>query len=159
MNPANHPLPAAGSDRTISTSRRISAPRQAILQAFVDGDRLARWWGPAGFSNSFEIFEPRPGGAWRFVMHGPDGTSYPNQSIVEEVGPDRIVVRHTSAPHFVLTIALEDVGGQTRLAWRMVFESATVCAKVKPVVTVANEQNLDRLEAELARGAAAGPGR
>jgi hypothetical protein len=32
-----------------------------------------------------------------------------------------------------------------------VFESAEVCAQLRPVVTVANEPNLDRLEAELAR--------
>ena len=29
---------------------------------------------------TFHTFELWPGGRWRFVMHGPDGTDYPNES-------------------------------------------------------------------------------
>jgi uncharacterized protein YndB with AHSA1/START domain len=53
--------------------------------------------GPAGFRNTFEVFEPRPGGRWCFLMHGPDGVDHPNESVflaVEE--PERIVFRHVS---------------------------------------------------------------
>ena len=31
------------------------------------------------------IFELRPGGQWRFVLHGPDGTNYPNENVFREV--------------------------------------------------------------------------
>jgi uncharacterized protein YndB with AHSA1/START domain len=139
-------------DRTVSTSRLVAATPAAILAAFIDGARLARWWGPAGFSNTFEIFEPRPGGRWNFVMHGPDGAAYPNQSVVDEVGSGRIVVRHLSPPRFSLTIGLETQGTGTRLTWTQEFESAEVAAGLRALVVPANEQNLDRLEAEL-RGA------
>ncbi|HWC28632.1 MAG TPA: SRPBCC domain-containing protein [Dehalococcoidia bacterium] len=34
----------------------------------------------------------RPGGRWRFVMHGPDGTDYDNLiTFVEIVAPERLV--------------------------------------------------------------------
>jgi uncharacterized protein YndB with AHSA1/START domain len=34
---------------------------------------------------------------WRFVMHGRDGTNYPNESVfVEVVAPERVVFEHLS---------------------------------------------------------------
>jgi hypothetical protein len=67
------------------------------------------------------------------------------------VRPERIVFRHGSAPQFEMTITLAEQGGSTLLTWQMLFESAAVCEKVKRYAVDANEQNLDRLEAELAR--------
>jgi uncharacterized protein YndB with AHSA1/START domain len=43
---------------------------------------LSRWWGPAGFTNTFEVCEFKKGGRWSFVMHGPDGRNYPNESVL-----------------------------------------------------------------------------
>ena len=53
-------------DRELVTSRVIAAPRSRVYAAFADPAQLARWWGPAGFTNSFETFDLRPGGSWRF---------------------------------------------------------------------------------------------
>jgi len=91
-----------------------------------------------------------PGGTWRLVMHGPDGASYQNKSVfVEVLKPERIVLRHVSGPQFLLTIALAEQGGRTRIAWRMRFESAAQCHRIRRFAVETNEQNLDRLEAEL----------
>ncbi|WP_435016548.1 SRPBCC domain-containing protein [Tundrisphaera sp. TA3] len=80
---------------TFSTKRTFAASPGAIFDAFQDPDRLARWWGPAGFTNTFETFEFRSGGRWAFAMHGPDGTTYPNESTFESIVPGReIVIRH-----------------------------------------------------------------
>ena len=49
-----------------------------------------------------------------------------------------------------MTATLEDLGGKTKLTWHMLFESAAVCEKLKQICVPANEQNFDRLEAELA---------
>jgi uncharacterized protein YndB with AHSA1/START domain len=117
-----------------------------------DPDQLARWWGPAGFSNTFHVFDFRGGGAWRLTMHGPDGRDYPNESVFEElVPPRRVVVRHVCAPHFTLTVDLAEHDGQTELDWCQRFDSADVFRQVEAVVTPANEQNLDRLAACLAQ--------
>jgi uncharacterized protein YndB with AHSA1/START domain len=139
------------SDREIATTRVLDASPELVFRAFSDPAHLARWWGPKGFTNTFHEFDLRPGGAWRFVMHGPDGAHYQNHSVfVEVVPPERIVINHVSGPHFHLTITLAEQAGRTKLSWRMLFESAAECDKVKTFAVPANEQNLDRLETELA---------
>lgn len=44
------------------SSREIPATPDQIFAAFSDPVRLARWWGPAGFTNTFEVCEFHPGG-------------------------------------------------------------------------------------------------
>ncbi len=72
----------------------------------------------------------RPGGVWRFVMHGPDGRDYQNRITYEEVvPPERIVYRHGGGDdvepvQFRQTITFEDLGGRTRIVWRGEFPTA-----------------------------------
>jgi hypothetical protein len=40
-------------------------------------------------------------------------------------------------------------GAGTLVYWRLLFDSADECARIRSVVVEANEQNLDRLEAHL----------
>ena len=68
------------SDREIVTTRVFDAPRELVFKAWTDPDHLAKWWGPKGFTNTFQEFDMRPGGVWRFIMHGPDGVDYKNKS-------------------------------------------------------------------------------
>jgi len=134
------------------SSRVFDYPCEVVFRAVTDPNVLARWWGPAGFTNVFEICEPRPGGAWRFVMQGPDGTRYPNESeFVEVVPTERIVLVHLRPMHrFELTMTFADEAGQTRLTWRMLFDSAEEVERIRPYVPAANEQNFDRLQEQLA---------
>jgi uncharacterized protein YndB with AHSA1/START domain len=140
-------------DREFVHSRLIDAPQEKVFQAFADPYHLARWWGPNGFSNTFEDFCFRPGGAWRFVMHGPDGTNYPNESVfLEIVVPERVVIEHLSkGHHFFLTITFADRGDRTLVGWRQVFDTEAHRERIAPVVETANEQNLDRLANEVRR--------
>ena len=140
--------PAAGE---IVSTRVFDAPRAAVFRAFTDPSRLSRWWGPSGFTNIFQQFDPRPGGAWRFVMRGPDGAEYHNASDFVEVLPgERIVLDHLEAVHsFRMWMTYADEAGGTRLTWRMHFHSAEHADTVRDVIQVANEQNFDRLDAEL----------
>ena len=140
------------SELEILSARTFDAPRERVFEAFSDPARLARWWGPKGFTNTFQEFDPRPGGTWRFLMHGPGGADIPNESVfVEVVRPERIVFRHVSGHRFEMTITLAEQGGRTRVTWRMRHETARECAEVRPFVVDANEQNFDRLAEELAR--------
>jgi len=109
--------------------------------------------GTGRFTNTFEVFEFRPGGRWKFVMHGPDGVNYPNQSVFLELEPAaRLVIQHLSQPHFVLTVTLTAHDGATSVDWAQVFEDAAVAARVRHIVEPSNEQNLDRLESVLTGG-------
>lgn len=85
-------------------------------------------------------------------MHGPDGHNYPNENIFEEIAPPaKVVIRHVSEPKFRLTITLTPSANGTRLSWSQAFEDAQVAQSVKSIVVPANEQNLDRLTAEVLR--------
>lgn len=137
-------------DRELVTSRVIAAPRSRVYAAFADPAQLARWWGPEGFTNTFETFDLHPGGTWRFVMHGPDGADYPNESVFVEVVPEqRVVFNHVSSPAFEMSITFSDHGPRTAVGWRQRFASADECRRIAAIAVPANEQNLDRLAALL----------
>ena len=129
------------------------SPRE-IYGAFESADLLASWWGPEGFTSTFEVFEFTTGGRWKFVMHGPDGKDYPNQSLFEELVPDaRIVIHHDCPPNFRLTVELTPVSEGTYLTWVQVFEDAETAQAVKLRAGPANEQNIDRLTHVLSEAA------
>lgn len=143
------PTPAAA----LRTERLFSAAPREIFDAFRRAELLARWWGPNGFTNTFERFEFIPGGRWVFVMHGPDGSSFPNESVFREIQPDtRIVIEHVVNPWYRLSVTLTPRGRQTHLAWIQEFESPEFATRIRPLIETANEQVLDRLESLLADG-------
>src|ERR1700677_4428258 len=112
--------------RSIITVREFDAPRELVFSLFTDPKHLAQWFGPNGFTTTTSSFDMRPGGVWRFVMHGPDGRDYQNRVTYEEVvPPERIVYRHGGGPvQFTQTITFDDLGGKTRITWRHDFSSA-----------------------------------
>jgi uncharacterized protein YndB with AHSA1/START domain len=142
---------------TFKTTRIFSAPAEAVFSAFETPNRLAKWWGPNGFRNTFETFEFKPDGLWRFTMHGPDGSNYPNESIFVSIEQAReISLKHLSQPHFQLTITFASTGSGTLVTWEQVFEDAAIAANIRHIVEPANEQNLDRWEAEVRAGESGG---
>ena len=117
--------------RSIIGVREFDAPRELVFAAWTDPKHLAQWWGPNGFTTTTSSFDFRPGGVWRFIMHGPDGRDYQNRVTFDEiVPPERIVYSHGGGGEdlepvqFQQTVMFEDIGGRTRLTWRGVFSSA-----------------------------------
>jgi uncharacterized protein YndB with AHSA1/START domain len=116
--------------RSIIGVREFDAPRDLIFAAFTDPKHLAQWWGPNGFTTTTHSFDFRPGGVWRFVMHGPDGRDYQNRIIFEEIAPPtRIVYRHggdedVEPVRFTTTVTFQDLGSKTRITMRLDFSSA-----------------------------------
>ncbi len=116
-------------DREIELVRVINAPRQRVFDAFADPKHLAQWWGPDGFTTTTERMEFRPGGVWRFCMHGPDGRDYQNMITYEEiVPPERIVYKHGGDPdcepvNFRVRATFEEQVGKTKVTLLMVFAS------------------------------------
>jgi len=109
-------------DREIRTIRVFNAPRELVWQALTDPAHVDHWWGPDGFTNITSKHEMRTGGAWVFVMRGPDGTEYPNAITYREVlPPEKIVFRQGQSEvedpegDFNTVITLEDLGGKTRV--------------------------------------------
>jgi uncharacterized protein YndB with AHSA1/START domain len=99
------------------------------------------------------MFEFRPGGRWKFVMHGPDGSNHPNESVFLKLdAPSTLVIQHVSQPRFVLTVTLAAHERGTAISWAQEFEAGRVAARIRHIVEPANEQNLDRLQSVLSDG-------
>ena len=127
---------------------------EQVFAAISDPERLARWWGPAGFSNTFSVCDFKNGGRWVFTMHGPDGHSYANESMFAAIEPPRkVIIQHVSNPRYLMTIALTPMASGTLVSWSQAFEDARVGQRLESIVVPANEQNLDRLTAEVLRTA------
>ena len=138
---------------TFRSHRVLPYQPQAVFEAFARPELLARWWGPAGFTNTFEVFEFRPAGRWTFVMHGPDGSHHPNENVFLELHvPSKLVIQHVSRPRYVLTVTLAAHEAGTAITWAQAFEDSAVGARIRHIVEAANEQNLDRLLSVLAGG-------
>lgn len=145
-------MPSIVGDNAIVTSREIDASRERVYRAWTTPELLARWWGPKGFTNTFHQCDMNPGGEWRYTMHGPDGTDYPNYSVfVEFVPTERVVLDHLSGHEFRVTATFEDLGGgRTGVTFRQHFKLTADFEKAKPYCIEGNEQNLERLAALLA---------
>lgn len=137
---------------TFSTSREIPATAEQVFAAFRDPKRLARWWGPAGFTNTFHLCEFESGGRWSYTMHGPNGANFRNESVFAEVTPaEKVVIQHVSEPKYRLTILLNPSSSGTIVSWAQAFEKPDVASRIEHIVVPANEQNLDRLTQEVLR--------
>src|SRR5262245_26153952 len=107
----------------------FNAPRELVFSAWTDPKHVAQWWGPKGFTTTISEMEVRPGGVWRFIMHGPDGRDYKNKIIfLEVVKPERLVYKHspekgTEPVNFEVTVTFTQEGDRTRLGMRMLFPS------------------------------------
>ena len=119
---------AAASDREIIVTRTIEGARPLVFGAYTDVKHLAHWYGPDGFTTTTHQFAFRPGGVWEFIMHGPDGTDYPNRIEYREiVPPERIVYVHGASAddpkEFVSTVSFVARGAATEVTMRAVFKT------------------------------------
>ena len=137
---------------TFNHSRDIPATPAQVFAAISTPERLARWWGPNGFTNTFSDFDFKSGGKWSLVMHGPDGANYPNDNVFGDIIPNqKVVVEHPMQPVFRLTIELAPSSTGTLVTWAQTFESDDVARQIEHIVVPANDENLQRLQAEVLR--------
>ncbi len=132
----------------ILTTRLFNHPIQIVFNAWSDPGLLAQWWGPKGFSNTFQMFEFKAGGQWKFTMHGPDGTDYANECrFIEIKSPHKIVLEHIQPVHqFKVVASFEELNSSTQLSFSMQFDLLSEYEKLKDLIAAANEENFDRLE-------------
>lgn len=133
-------------ENELVASRTFDASREKVFRAWTTPELLARWWGPAGFTNTFHECDIRPGGQWRYTMHGPDGADYANHSVFVEIVPvEKVVLDHLSGHQFRITVIFEDLEGRTKVIFRQHFKNGDEFEQAKPYCMEGNEQNLDRL--------------
>ncbi len=84
-------------------------------------------------------------------MHGPEKGNYSNEctfTVIRE--PELLVWDRQSKPIFQVEVAFEEIAeNETRVIFKQKFNTAEECNKLKPFVPEKNEENMDKLEAEL----------
>ena len=120
---------AARTDREIVQRRTFNASRDLVFEMWTDPNHIAQWWGPDGFTTTVHEMDARPGGVWRFIMHGPDGTDYDNRvSYIEVTKPARLIFtqdsdRDDDPNQFHVTVTFEERNGQTELTMTALFDT------------------------------------
>lgn len=149
MNAAYFNIPA---DCEILSSRIIKAKPEAVFNAWANPELLKQWWGPKGFTNTFHKFELKPGGTWKFTMHGPEKGNYENEVVFLEINPPNLIAwDRISQPLFRIVATFDKTPeGHTLLIFRMQFDSKEACDKIRKFAPDKNEENFDKLEAVLA---------
>ncbi|PSR54758.1 ATPase [Adhaeribacter arboris] len=134
-------------DQEIVTVRALDFPKERVYTAWSNPDQLKVWWGPNGFSNTFEIFDFRPGGRWKFVMHGPEKGNYKNEcEFIQIDEPNLIYWKRLTQPLFHVGATFEEMESErTRVTFRMIFDSVEECNKIKRFALEKNEENFDKL--------------
>jgi uncharacterized protein YndB with AHSA1/START domain len=136
------------SERELVFSRVLDAPLDLVWEIWTNPEHIARWWGPAGFTNTIRKMEVRTGGEWDLTMRGPDGTDYAIRCVFTEVIPQKKLVYQQFANfRCIATIEFERRGKKTFLSWQMLFESKEYLIEVAREFGVKDGfgQNVERL--------------
>lgn len=122
----NQSTHASFEDREIIVTRYFDAPQALVFKAWTEPKHLIQWWGPEGFTHTIQELDVKQGGIWRFIMHAPDGTDYPNEIHFLEIDePNRLVYAHggdNDEQHHVKVDFVQQ-GTQTKLTMKMRFAS------------------------------------
>jgi uncharacterized protein YndB with AHSA1/START domain len=139
--------------RTLQLTRLISAPPELVFDTWIDTEHKTHWWGPHGFRTTTHFADVRPGGSWRFTMHAPDGTDFPNRidyATLER--PHRLTYRHgddsgDDSASFDVIVTFEAQDGKTLVTLNTILASVEVREQmVKFGAIEGGKQTLGRLE-------------
>lgn len=121
--PADNP-----SDRELTLTRIIDAPRERVYKAWTDPELLKQWFAPLPWTTPVAELDVRPGGSNLVVMRGPDGNEFPNRGVyLEVVENERLIFTdaYTKAwepsekPFMTVVLTFEDEAGKTRYTARV----------------------------------------
>ncbi len=145
----------ASAPYALEISRLFDAPQKLVFKTWTAPEHLARWWGPKDFTATIAKLEFREGGAYRHIIHGPNGQNHGMSGTFREiVEPSRIVFTFAwddehgqAAEETLVTVTMSAEGVRTRLTFRQEpFESADI----RDSHEEGWSECLDRLELHLA---------
>jgi uncharacterized protein YndB with AHSA1/START domain len=118
------------SPREIVMTRVFDAPRHLVYDAMTRPELVKRWFGPRGWSLVVCEIDFRIGGAWRYVLEGPDGRSMGMGGEYREIVPGERTVHTESFDDYpgdsVVTTVLTEHDGKTTLTGTVLYESQEV---------------------------------
>jgi uncharacterized protein YndB with AHSA1/START domain len=112
-------------DREIVITREFDAPRDLVFKVMFDPKLVPNWWGPRKYRTEVDTLDFRPGGKWRFLNIGAEGTHGFRGEFREIVPPKKVVwtFEWEGLPGHISveTMELEDIGGRTKLTATAVY--------------------------------------
>lgn len=119
------------SDVEIEMTRAFDAPRTLLWEAHTNPEHVKQWLlGPPGYTMPVCEIDLRPGGDWRYVWRGEDGSEMKTGGKTLEVAaPERLVQTEcwemgSDCAHNTLLLTEQD--GRTTLVQRMRFPTAEI---------------------------------
>jgi uncharacterized protein YndB with AHSA1/START domain len=119
---------------------------------------VAQWWGPRGFTLTTHSKDLRPGGHWKYTMHGPDGVDWPNNTIYYEVEKyAKLVYDHGGSedrpPLFRVTVLFSEEGkGKTKMQMTMALPTPEAAEETRKFIKKAGgDSTWDRLAEYLGK--------
>ncbi|HEX2209494.1 MAG TPA: SRPBCC family protein [Longimicrobium sp.] len=124
------PAPASTDpgNREAVAVRVFDAPRDLVWRAMTTPEHVMQWYGPRDTRLSSCEIDLRPGGRFRFVMAGPDGSEVGFSGVYREVDPPRRIVNTwTFEPmpghEAIETAEFEEHDGRTTVRLSIAFPS------------------------------------
>ncbi len=74
-------------------TREFEAPRELVFRAYTDPELFVQWLGPRRLNTTLERFEPKSGGAWRFIQSDDEGNAYGFHGVFHEVSAPEIIIQ------------------------------------------------------------------
>jgi uncharacterized protein YndB with AHSA1/START domain len=144
-------MPSKNNSNEIKITRLYDAPIEAVWDAWTDPEQVAKWWGPRGFTLTTHSKDLRPGGNWRYTMHGPDGVDYPNTTLYHEVEKySKLAYDHGGhddrPPMFRVTVLFSETGGKTKMDMTMTLATPEAAEETRAFIKKAGgDATWDRL--------------
>lgn len=138
-------------------TRIYDAPVKMVWDAWIDPEKVAKWWGPRGFTLTTKSKDVKVGGTWVYTMHGSDGVDWPNKTVFLEVEKySRLVYDHGGnddrPPMFRVSVNFTEVAGKTTMEMTMAFSTAEVATESKKFIKKAGgDSTWDRFAEYLAQ--------
>jgi uncharacterized protein YndB with AHSA1/START domain len=118
------------SDREIVITRVLDAPRSLVWEACTDPEHVPHWYGPRGWTLPVCEVDLRPGGSWRYVMRGPDGSDMGMSGVFREITPSEQLVTTESFDDYpgesINTMTLTEQDGKTTMVTTILYESKEI---------------------------------
>ncbi|HEY2155437.1 MAG TPA: SRPBCC family protein [Isosphaeraceae bacterium] len=116
------------SDREFVATRMLDAPRSLVFEAWTNPEHPPRWMlGPEGYTMPVCEIDLRPGGAWHFVWHDPDGNPMEMRGVYREiVRPERVVYTESWGgewPETINTVVFSEEDGRTTVTITVLYPS------------------------------------
>ena len=118
-------------DRDIVITRTFAAPPRRVFDAHTRPALLKRWFGPHGWRLVVCEVDLRPGGAWHYVLHGPDDEEMALGGTYLEIDPPhRLVMTETNPGCHARTdhesVVTIELTGSTRLTHTATFPTREI---------------------------------